>query len=321
MHAKVLSTLALVGIAQAHMHLHFPPTLKGDNNPNTVGNADPLLNYPYGCCGQKAPGPCKGHLGLLGTPEGKPVASWAAGQKANFTLSGAAIKTPQFNPAGGTHYGGSCQVGFSVDKGKTFKVATTWQGNCPLRKGNNDPSTQVFDFTVPADIPAGDVVFAWTWVNREKEFNMNCAAVTITGGGKAPSPPTTPPSNSNPNSNPNPNQPSQYTLKGCQCACPSKSWTAACTCKCDSPAAKRHLVEREALALHRRTLHNEAKLNAPIRRAEVMAFNSRPNMLLEIDYSTAKCQSVGKSVELEFPNPGPDVIKGDGEYKLAKPQC
>ncbi|KAF2799705.1 lytic polysaccharide monooxygenase, partial [Melanomma pulvis-pyrius CBS 109.77] len=298
--------LALASVAHSHMHLFYPPTLKGDNNPHTQGSADPLLNYPYGCCGKEAPGPCKGHLDLLDTDEGKPVATWTAGEKANFTLSGAAItNTDAFNPVGGNHYGGSCQVGFSVDKGKTFKVATTWQGNCPLRHGGEDPSTQSFDFTVPADIPTGDVVFAWTWVNREKEFNMNCASVSIVGGnGETPAPPTT----TTPAESPaptetqykSPNQPAQYTLEGCSCECPSEQWTSACSCQCESPSAK-------------------PKLNAPVRRTETVAFHSRPDMLLDIDFSTASCHSEGTDSELQFPNPGPEVVEGDGEYPLAEP--
>ena len=41
---------------------------------------------------------------------------------------------------------------------------------------------QTFPFTVPSDLPNGDIIFAWTWFNREQQFFMNCAAVTITGG-------------------------------------------------------------------------------------------------------------------------------------------
>jgi hypothetical protein len=98
MYTKPFFLLMLTSFASAHMHLYFPPTLKGDNNPHTQGDANPLLNYPYGCCGEKTPSRCKGYLDLLDTDKGKPVTTWAAGQKANFTLSGAAIRTPNFNP-------------------------------------------------------------------------------------------------------------------------------------------------------------------------------------------------------------------------------
>jgi hypothetical protein len=327
--SNVLTPLALAGSAFGHMHLHYPPSLGGDNNPNTK-TADPFLNYPYGCCGKKDPGPCHGHVNMLDTDEGKPVATWSAGQKVNFTLSGARIDSPIENPIGGTHYGGSCQVGFSVDKGKSFKVATTWQGNCPLRDGTLDPSTQVFDFTVPADTPSGErVLFAWTWVNREKEFNMGCASVTISGKNTSPEQPQAPapssaapkPSSPSAPAKPQPS-PAKYTLEGCACSCPSQTWTSACQCfDCDSPSTKRHLVERKVLEMHKRTLQNAAKLNVPHRRAEAIAFNSRPDMLIGIDYAGAKCHSKGDPVELEFPNPGPNVVMGDREYELAQPSC
>ena len=61
----------------------------------------------------------------------------------------------------GNHYGGSCQVGFSVDQGKTFQVATSYEGNCPLRNGGNEEGGQLFNFTIPPDTPVGEAVFAW----------------------------------------------------------------------------------------------------------------------------------------------------------------
>jgi hypothetical protein len=107
MYSKAFTLLALLGAVQSHMHLDFPPTLLGDNNPHTPqGGADPKLNYPYGCCGQTNVDPCKGHLGLLDQPEGRPVATWKAGQAANFTLSGNVISNTNIeNPRGGTHAG------------------------------------------------------------------------------------------------------------------------------------------------------------------------------------------------------------------------
>lgn len=356
MHTYALALLALAATTTCHMHLHYPPTLKGANNPFTQGESDPYLNYNYGCCGRKVPGPCKGHLDLVDTDEGKPVATWEPGQKVNFTLSGSSTTGVK----GGTHYGGSCSVGFSTDKGKTFKTATTWNGNCPHREGSIDPSTQSFDFTVPADIPSGErTIFAWTWINREKEFNMNCAVVTIAGANEpqdpdnstpsssaapkpsptastAPQKPSTPPTQPSPShSSQVPQQPSQtkpssvqptgsaqYTLQGCTCSCPYQTWSPACSCyECKSPTTKRLLVERKALELHKRHMQNAQKLNVPARRAEAVAWNSRPDMLISIDYPGASCHSKGNPFELEFPNPGPDVVEGDGEYKLAEPDC
>lgn len=346
---KALAVLALTGSTVAHMRLSYPPALAGDNNPNTQ-TPDSFLHYPYGCCGRKVPGRCGGHLDKLNTDEGKPVVTWAPGQKVNFTLTGEKAQTKVDNVVGGTHYGGSCQTGFSVDGGKTFKTATTWQGACPLRAGTISPSTQVFDFTVPADIPSGErQVFMWTWVNREKEHFESCAVVTISGSnsggssdkqtdeqqsGSAPAvsaaPSAAPTSaqkgrTSKTQSAQRPAQTggsqSQYSLDDCSCSCPSKTWTSACSCSCDSPVTKRHLVERKALDLHKRTLQNAEKLNVPHRRAESVPWSQRPAMLLDIDFAGASCKSQGNPVELEFPNPGPDVVKGDGEYKLGKPTC
>ncbi|KAL1598740.1 hypothetical protein SLS60_007881 [Paraconiothyrium brasiliense] len=359
MHINALSLLALSGLTQlcsGHMHLYYPPTLKGENNPFTQGESDPYLNYNYGCCGREVPGPCKGHLDLVDTDEGKPVVTWSPGQKVNFTLSGSSTTDVK----GGTHYGGSCSVGFSTDKGKSFKVATTWNGNCPHRDGSIEPSTQTFDFTIPADLPSGDrTIFAWTWINREKEFNMNCAVVNIAGSDRSqdpgdqpissgvatkPSPtsstvskqssaaPSQPPktqsseapqqSTQTQPSSAQPTGSAQYTLEGCICSCPYQTWSSACSCfECKSPTVKRHLIERKVLELHKRHMHNAEKLNVPVRRAEAVAWNDRPDMLLSIDFPGASCHSKGNPFELEFPDPGPDVVAGDGDYKLATPDC
>lgn len=321
MFTKPLALLALIGAAQAHMHLHYPPQLLGDNNPFTPpGEADPQLNYPYGCCGSTLKEICKGHLDLLDQPEGQPTATWAAGQAAYFSISGHRIDSPIENPVGGTHSGGSGQVGFSVDGGKTFKVTKTWNGNFPAHDNPSlDPEDHKYDFTVPADLPAGQAIFAWTWINREQEFNMNCAVVKITGGyGDAPeeSPEETEPEQ--------PTTPSQFTLQGCTCSCPHKSWSEGCECyDCDSPTTKRRDVERKALALHKRNLQHAEQLNTPHRRTASVAFNARPDMALDIDMPGSVCVSPGDPAELKYPNPGPDVEEkpGNDGYGLAEPVC
>jgi len=315
MFSKALIIVAALGAVRAHMHLDFPPAILGDNNPYTPeGEADPKLNYPYGCCGQTNVELCKGHLDKFDTDVGKSVVTWKAGQEANFTLSGHRIKSPTENPEGGNHGGGSCQGGFSIDGGKTFKVVKTWQGNCPNHGVSSmDPADNVFDFTVPADMPEGKAIFAWTWINREQEFNMNCAAVTIEGGnGEAPreealleeEEPTE----------------TQYTLEGCTCSCPSKTWDQDCECyDCESPRQRR-VASRKVTAMHKRNLKLK---NAPLRRAEAMAFNSRPNMALNIDIPGKACQSAGNPAELRFPEPGPDVVESEGNdgYELVEPTC
>ncbi|RDI83003.1 hypothetical protein Vi05172_g7020 [Venturia inaequalis] len=167
--------LAFSTLAEAHMQLHSPAPFNASNNLHTNGHPDTQLHYPYNCCGRRTEYPCRGYLSLLGTPAGAPTVTWAPGSLQNWSMAGPA-------PLGGTHYGGSCQIGLSIDKGNTFRTVVSYEGNCPHRDGSEDPTGQTFNFTVPRDLPTGEAVFAWTWVNREQEFNMNCAAVFVEVG-------------------------------------------------------------------------------------------------------------------------------------------
>ncbi|KAK8210463.1 hypothetical protein IWZ01DRAFT_280143 [Phyllosticta capitalensis] len=177
--SKIAVLAASFAAVQAHMQLGYPPPFQAGNNPHKTGEGDSTYNSPMGCCGLNNTAICRGYLDLLGTPAGASVATWSAGSTATFSLTGE--PSAALNSLGDTHYGGSCQVGFSTDGGKTFRVAASYEGNCPHRKNSAD-SGQDFSFVVPSDMPSGEAVFAWTWINREQEFNMNCAAVTITGG-------------------------------------------------------------------------------------------------------------------------------------------
>lgn len=166
-------TVLLAAMASSHMQLYHPPPFNGTNNPHRTTPPDPYLQYPYDCCGpnDRWTTPCRGYHSLLGTSQGQPTATWEAGSRQNWTITGI-----------GNHWGGSCQVGFSVDHGKTFRVASSYEGNCPHREGGLGPKGQEFGFTVPADLECGVRIFAWVWYNREQEFNMNCAAVNVTRG-------------------------------------------------------------------------------------------------------------------------------------------
>ncbi|KAI9842681.1 MAG: hypothetical protein M1837_006966 [Sclerophora amabilis] len=272
-------TTAVLG----HMQLVYPPPFGADNNPHRTEPADEFLQYPHNCCGRTTPYPCRGYLKLLGTPQGKPTASWKAGTEQNWTISGI-----------GNHYGGSCQVGFSVDQGKTFQVATSYQGNCPHRNAGNDANGQAFKFTVPADTPIGDAIFAWTWFNREQEFNMNCAAVTITGsdGSHASGEGAV----------------VQSSATAAAAAAPSKSTYTkdGCTCTCDNPMPARALHHKRAGGIH---VH-PAKRNS-------VSFHQRPDLLVADDGKG--CLTPHTVAEVKFPNPGPDVVTGDGEYPLELP--
>jgi hypothetical protein len=176
--------LALLAVAtRAHMSLWYPPPLGGSLQANPLTTqVDNELSFPIGCCDSDgrptlpSPGDCRGHLDLLDTEEGRPQVTWEPGQDAYFQLSD---HTYTADAPGSTHYGGSCQIGFSMDRGQTWKVAASYHGNCPHRQ-ENDP--QVFHFKVPLNMPSGPAVFAWIWLNREHESFMNCASVQIGAG-------------------------------------------------------------------------------------------------------------------------------------------
>jgi len=110
------------------------------------------------------------------------------------------------NP-GASHSGGSCQVAFSYDKGETWVVVHTWEGNCP-RVENPGTITNVYDvnqdytFLIPESFPTGNrVIFAWyvvwfpsvfarvygdrVWINASgnREYYMSCSSVDIIGTG------------------------------------------------------------------------------------------------------------------------------------------
>ncbi|KAF2024842.1 hypothetical protein EK21DRAFT_77794 [Setomelanomma holmii] len=180
---RVYLQLFCMSTALAHMSLWFPPPLGGAKEANSLTtHVDDKLNFPLGCCDAdgapslSSPGDCRGHLDLLGTGEGAPQVTWEPGQDAHFQLSD---HTYTSGAPGSTHYGGSCQVGFSVDKGQTWRAAASYHGNCPHR---SEKDGQIFNFKVPVGIPSGPAVFAWIWLNREHESFMNCASVQIGQG-------------------------------------------------------------------------------------------------------------------------------------------
>ncbi|KAF1811503.1 hypothetical protein P152DRAFT_459441 [Eremomyces bilateralis CBS 781.70] len=326
---------SLLAYVEAHMHLDYPPSLNAANNPFTEGAGDPHPDYPYNCCGMKHEYPCKGQLKLLGTPAGRAVATWKPGSTQHWNMTG------QSN-----HYGGSCQIGFSVDKGKTFRVVKSYEGSCPHRNEDDD---QNFDFVVPTDLPAGDVLFAWSWTNREQELNMNCAAISIESdsGEGAPLPSTSqalepqptapaspvlsqpedPPAQSLPSkplaSQPPTSEPPtsegegpHYEMDGCTCNCEGGTsdtsdggiLLSSCYCYCSEMPPVRGREPRT----RPRTKHHWKRAGTTV------AFSNRPEMLA-VNVGNG-CTSPRENAELKYPNPGPDVVEGDGEYPLELPQ-
>ncbi|OAL56147.1 hypothetical protein IQ07DRAFT_498232 [Pyrenochaeta sp. DS3sAY3a] len=185
---RTLYILSWTTIIQAHMSLWYPPPLGGAHAANKLTTqVDEQLNFPYGCCDSEgaptllSPGDCRGHLDLLDAAEGQPQVTWKPGNEAYFQLSD---HTYSSDAPGSTHFGGSCQVGFSTDRGRTWKVAASYHGDCPHRAGDGSPESQKFYFKVPIGMPQGSAIFAWIWLNRENESFMNCASVEIGEGSR-----------------------------------------------------------------------------------------------------------------------------------------
>lgn len=154
--ATILALLAALPAVQAHMKMTVPAPLVDDPD-----NTAPIVSSQNGAM----PKLCRGQLDKWASA---PVTKWKAGQPAKFTISG-----------GAAHEGGSCQAAFSEDGGATWKAVKTFYGNCPLKPDG------IYDFTVPAEIKAGEAIFAWTWFNKvgNREMYMNCARIYIDGAG------------------------------------------------------------------------------------------------------------------------------------------
>ncbi len=151
--------LSLLGAVNAHMQMSWPPALRSSFNPYTT-DIDYDMTAPLHADGGDYP--CKGYHSLVDTPQGRAVVSWQPGQTYNFTLAGSV-----------THGGGSCQVSLSLDKGQSWKVIHSYVGKCPM--------SPTWQFTLPADTPTGNALFAWSWFNKfgNREMYMNCAHVSI----------------------------------------------------------------------------------------------------------------------------------------------
>jgi len=112
-----------------------------------------------------------------------PTASrtYTAGGTAKLQVQGSAV-----------HGGGSGQMLITYDfpptQNSVWRVMTSFEGDHPIKAAGNLPAdpTLVHDpipFTVPAGLPSGKAVVAWTWFNRigNREMYMKCATVAIEG--------------------------------------------------------------------------------------------------------------------------------------------
>ncbi|KAF2032017.1 hypothetical protein EK21DRAFT_62064 [Setomelanomma holmii] len=152
--------------ANAHMNLERPvPFLPAVNSsPLEIDGSD---------------FPCK--MGAGGF-QVKTMNNWTVGSTQNLMLNGSAV-----------HDGGSCQISVSADKIPTkaskWKVIYSIEGGCPPAPPEAHPELYQapgwngFDFTVPPDLPNGEMTMAWTWSNAmgNREFYMNCAPISISG--------------------------------------------------------------------------------------------------------------------------------------------
>ncbi|KAJ5178601.1 Extracellular protein [Penicillium coprophilum] len=156
----ILSGL-LATVASAHMQLSKPYPIRSPLNKDSKGEKDYSYTNPLSSSGSDYP--CKGYA----NDKFEAVATWQPGSSQEMTLEGSAV-----------HDGGSCQLSLTYDKGKTFKVIESIEGDCPIAKK--------YQFEVPSDAPSGDALFAWTWFNKvgNREMYMNCAMITIGGSNK-----------------------------------------------------------------------------------------------------------------------------------------
>lgn len=216
-------------------------------------------------------------------------------------------------PYGGNHYGGSCQIGFSIDGGNTFRVVISYEGNCPHRNGGEDPTGQQFPFKVPHDLPNGEALFAWTWSNREQEFFMNCAVVNITRGLEKNS------------SNPVLPHTRYHTSKGYASSLSvTRQYKTMYTSgpKCSSINQSNNNDEHLRVEYSDNYDKNMKKKRFSVSdsmrlvpRSSLVPFSRRPLMFLPDN----GCSVPMTTAELKYPSPGPEVVEGDGEYQLQLP--
>ncbi|KAF2833044.1 hypothetical protein CC86DRAFT_389430 [Ophiobolus disseminans] len=165
----VVALLAIAPFANAHMVITKPIPFGAPNNFNLDKSGSDF--------------PCKAVPYTSTSPN-----LWPVGSKQRLDLKGSA-----------THDGGSCQISVTTDKAPTkaskWKVIYSIEGGCPPPPptgGNFLPDnpnfvnlvTPGFEFTIPPEVPNGDLAMSWTWFNKvgQREMYMNCAPVTVTGG-------------------------------------------------------------------------------------------------------------------------------------------
>ena len=169
--ALLSAMLAMAPVAKAHMVMAHPiPFGSPNNSPLDPSGSD---------------FPCKVGSGGSGSYDLKTMNEWSVGSTQTLNFTGTAV-----------HGGGSCQLSVTTDKipspSSVWKVIHSFEGGCPANTGGNlneDGSgggPAAFPFTVPEELPDGEMTVAWTWFNKvgNREMYMNCAPITISGGSK-----------------------------------------------------------------------------------------------------------------------------------------
>jgi hypothetical protein len=154
----------LASTAMAHMEMKWPIPLRSRFNSELFAAQIDYNNIsPLAANGSQFP--CKGYLSGNGNTTS--MADLVAGTEQLLELSGTAF-----------HGGGSCQLSLSFDQGLSFHVFKSFIGNCPTGPNPN------LTYIVPANVPNGQAVLSWTWLNHigNREFYQNCAIVTVSGG-------------------------------------------------------------------------------------------------------------------------------------------
>ena len=175
---KVLITTLLLGVANAHFFITYPPPIPGSNP------KQPLLadGSDFPCHGAKL---TEGTVTNLNVGQTVPL-EFGLGDGANTAV----------------HGGGSCQISLTYETDATaLKNPSSWHviqsyvGGCPTDFNSNLNSAvmcpngypdcvNVLNFTVPPEVQNGNAILAWTWFNNigNREMYMNCAKVSVGGG-------------------------------------------------------------------------------------------------------------------------------------------
>ncbi|KAJ1676943.1 hypothetical protein EV182_007197, partial [Spiromyces aspiralis] len=182
-----IAVLSVLGaVISAHMVIESPtPRVEANGGADMkrpmgsvgsiVGNNIPpgLVNGPNG-----TPSGRDGDLPICKSDKKSPIVEVKAGEPLK-------VKFLQNNAA---HSGGHCEFSLSYDNGKEFVVIhqvlkTCFKKTVPPVGDGNLMEVSEYDIPFPADLPSGEAIFSWTWVNASgnREFYMNCIDVKITG--------------------------------------------------------------------------------------------------------------------------------------------